>query len=103
MRLRRPSAPAEAVAARTLRRVGDEGFSDMLVLLGSEGRRKRGEAQKIVLWVGVSPAGGTPRSLGSHLSCHAGWRNDRNAARISAVKSPGCSQAAKWPPLSSLL
>ena len=26
-----------------------------------------------------------------------------NAARISAQNSAGCSQAAKWPPLSSLL
>src|SRR3977135_3193499 len=30
-------------------------------------------------------------------------RSDLNAARISAVKSSGCSQAAKWPPLGSLL
>jgi hypothetical protein len=29
-------------------------------------------------------------------------RNERNAARISPAKSSGCSQAAKWPPLSSL-
>jgi Type I phosphodiesterase / nucleotide pyrophosphatase len=30
-------------------------------------------------------------------------RNDWNAARISSLKSCGCSQAAKWPPLSALL
>src|SRR5262245_16456102 len=31
------------------------------------------------------------------------WRNERNAARSSALKSSGCSQAAKWPPLSTSL
>jgi hypothetical protein len=31
------------------------------------------------------------------------WRRDLNDARISAVKSTGCSQAAKWVPLSTLL
>ena len=30
-------------------------------------------------------------------------RSDRNDARISSEKSCGCSQAAKWPPRSSLL
>ena len=30
-------------------------------------------------------------------------RSERNAARISIVKTFGCSQAAKWPPRSSLL
>ena len=34
---------------------------------------------------------------------YEGWRSDRNAARISAEKSSGTSQAAKCPPLSSLL
>src|ERR1700679_723278 len=33
----------------------------------------------------------------------ADQRKDRNAARISSVKIAGCSHAAKWPPLSSLL
>ncbi len=31
------------------------------------------------------------------------YRNDLNAARRSDTKSCGCSHAAKWPPLSSLL
>src|SRR5215467_1433300 len=35
----RPSAPAAAVVARTLRRVGDDDFSDMLVPLGLKGRK----------------------------------------------------------------
>ena len=30
-------------------------------------------------------------------------RRDRKPARTSSVKSCGCSQAAKWPPLGSLL
>lgn len=30
-------------------------------------------------------------------------RNDRKPARKSVDKSSGCSQAAKWPPLSCLL
>jgi hypothetical protein len=30
-------------------------------------------------------------------------RSDRNAARISSEKSCSCFQAAKWPPLSTLL
>jgi hypothetical protein len=30
-------------------------------------------------------------------------RSDLNAARISSLKSCGCSQAAKWPPLSTSL
>ena len=37
----------------------------------------------------------------SRLTLH--YRNDFNPARISSIKSSGCSQAAKWPPLSSLL
>ena len=35
-----------------------------------------------------------------------GWadqRSELNAARISAAKSSGSSQAAKWPPLSTSL
>ena len=39
-------------------------------------------------------------SLGRYPFCD---RSDLNAARISAVNSAGCSQAAKCPPLSSLL
>ena len=31
------------------------------------------------------------------------YRSDRNAARSSMVKGSGCSQAAKWPPLSTWL
>jgi hypothetical protein len=31
------------------------------------------------------------------------YRNDLNAARTSDAKMRGCSQAAKWPPLSTLL
>ena len=31
----------------------------------------------------------------------SGLRSDLNAARSSAPKSSGCSQAAKWPPLST--
>jgi hypothetical protein len=31
------------------------------------------------------------------------YRRERNAARISSLKSCGCSQAAKWPPLSTSL
>ncbi|MBN8991151.1 MAG: TetR family transcriptional regulator [Rhizobiales bacterium] len=31
------------------------------------------------------------------------WRSDLNAARISETKNAGCSHAAKWPPLGSLL
>jgi hypothetical protein len=30
-------------------------------------------------------------------------RSDLNAARISETKNAGCSHAAKWPPLESLL
>jgi len=30
-------------------------------------------------------------------------RSDRNPARTSSEKSCGCSQAAKWPPFSTLL
>ena len=33
----------------------------------------------------------------------ADQRSDLNAARISAAKSSGSSQAAKWPPLSATL
>jgi hypothetical protein len=29
------------------------------------------------------------------------YRRDLNAARTSCAKSAGCSQAAKWPPLST--
>lgn len=31
------------------------------------------------------------------------WRSDLNAARTSETKNAGCSHAAKWPPLGSLL
>ena len=41
--------------------------------------------------------GRPPRSL------QIAWRSGLNDARNSAVKAAGCSQAAKWPPLSSLL
>jgi hypothetical protein len=34
---------------------------------------------------------------------HLNYRNDLNPARSSFTKSVGCSQAAKCPPLSSLL
>ncbi len=33
----------------------------------------------------------------------SGWRSDRNAALISSANRPGCSHAAKWPPLSTSL
>src|SRR5580704_1809051 len=36
-------------------------------------------------------------------SCEIAQRSDLNAARTSVVKSSGCSQAAKWPPLSTSL
>src|SRR5207247_2573838 len=32
-----------------------------------------------------------------------GYRRDRNVARMSSESSSGCSQAAKWPPLSCWL
>src|SRR5277367_3369702 len=43
--------------------------------------------------------------LGHHLllSCEEPYRRDRKPARTSSEKSFGCSQAAKCPPLSSLL
>jgi hypothetical protein len=41
-------------------------------------------------------------SMGGHLITVT-YRRDRNAARSSSVKSCGCSQAAKWPPLSTSL
>ena len=37
------------------------------------------------------------------LAAHPEFRSDLNDARISSTKSCGCSHAAKWPPLSSLL
>ena len=44
-----------------------------------------------------------PRRLKLALSLVEDQRSDLNAARISLLKSSGCSQAAKWPPLSTSL
>ena len=45
--------------------------------------------------------GGAARSLTRRPP--PGYRSDRKAARSSAENSWGCSQAAKWPPLSASL
>ena len=44
-----------------------------------------------------------PADVSSALSQSRYERKDRKPARNSSVNSFGCSQAAKWPPLSSLL
>ena len=46
---------------------------------------------------------GAARAAHACSVCDVAHRSDLNAARISDTKSSGCSQAAKWPPLSSLL
>jgi hypothetical protein len=44
--------------------------------------------------------GGARRTL---CACEELYRSDLKPARTSSEKSFGCSQAAKWPPLGSLL
>jgi len=41
--------------------------------------------------------------LDGRRQCRVHVRSDLKAARSSSVKSPGCSQAAKWPPRSTSL
>jgi len=48
----------------------------------------------------VDEAGGVARGVGAECEHQ---RSDRKAARTSAVKSSGSSQAAKWPPRSTSL
>src|SRR5262249_14173779 len=58
-----------------------------------------GNAEVVRLQIGAPESGGL-------LDCgHASpsWRTDLNAARSSAEKSCGSSQAAKWPPLPTVL
>jgi len=73
----------------------------------------RPQAHEVVLMTATRPrptaaaaaAGsrvGAPANIGPALQ-RAGSRSDLKLARISSEKSCGCSQAAKWPPLSSLL
>ena len=49
------------------------------------------------------PVSGLLTSMVSAVLRCPGQRSDRNAARISAAKRSGCSQAAKWPPRSTSL
>jgi hypothetical protein len=68
-------------------------------------RRSRYRPPPARLATARSPPPGRRRP-GGHCPFQA-WRflqrNVRNAARTSSVKSCGCSQAAKWPPLSTWL
>ena len=50
--------------------------------------------------VAPSRSGSAPSTGSSAVARH---RSDLNVARISSEKVCGCSQAAKWPPSSTLL
>src|ERR1700719_1389307 len=51
----------------------------------------------------IVPARASGRAQGARPSFQADLRSDLKPARSSSVKSFGCSQAAKWPPFSTLL
>ena len=58
------------------------------------------------LHVSIMPIGQSPSFVASHTETSTDpiyVRNDRNDAHISDVNNAGCSQAAKCPPLGSLL
>jgi hypothetical protein len=71
---------------------------------GGSDRHSESSGSQVRNGMGAGPAVSRtqrrPMCRGLKTAAH---RSDRNAARISSVKSCGCSQAAKWPPLSTSL
>ncbi len=72
------------------------------VTLGESGQERLGDQD--IGNLAASTRGNPEAALWRYgCSCAGYLRNGLKLARISAEKSCGCSQAAKWPPRSSLL
>ncbi len=61
--------------------------------------RRMGSSRRTRLGPPISES--RPRAIAP--AGHMAWRSGRKAVRSSSEKTSGCSQAAKWPPLGSLL
>ena len=72
--------------------------SDALGIRARDGKRARDRSFDL-----IHVRQGTVNEDDRRLHQRASQRSDLNAARISSEKSSGSSQAAKWPPLSTLL
>ena len=77
-------------------------------IIGKAGKRSPCAAQGLAWVGGVDDK--APTAFAAKAAISRGrpiptprYRSDLNAARSSAAKSCGCSHAAKWPPLSTLL